>query len=1118
MLRSKYTHTDVSSESDELEDTWDLQDPILARAVLDADGNDVYNSLNQRHGTTNVADYMTTLLDGGSQFGFFAISYVRPQQLAIDYQRSYLPAPSVDPSKSTAVSPFGTALVLKPRGADEGDDADSAADTWSPDADVCARPFLGYAENDLDMFCIAATRKRAREGSGVAPPPSPPVASAPVVFPLVSSSAQLSAIQIVGIILVAQIVILLIFRLVSYLYYFLCYIYLMWLHYRSSTWFGIWDGDAVVGVPSKDVELPRIPENSDEVAPLSPPPRVSEEANIPLAAGSHPARVTRVVGNILLTEDLLGVGSNNTLVYSGYTSEFGVLRPAAIKQLVRSNYSSALKEIENLKKLSTHENILNYYLCEQNDHFLFMALQLCRMSLRDFTACLERLPSLRDLSLHATTAPPDCVRVSFRELADAVAHLHSRGVIHRDIKPHNILLDEMKHESTLKVEDLFSLGDLSRFKLKLSDLGLSKGVASDNESFASQSLAQVSIMRGVDEVSHGSPLRDAVGTMGWQAAEVVLRRQGAKERQNSLTEPLSQSGSDEHAVPRNSECGTEFECGNENAEDSSKINNDLRLTNRVDIFSLGCVIHFTLLPGLHPFGEGEERDSRIVAGQHDLRGLSLAPDALNLVEAMVAVQPQLRPFSSQVCAHPFFWPSQRRLEFLELLYSRLRRDGERSRIVRDFDTYSRDVLQPYAQSSDKSSIHWGACLSSDFRHEIENPPHGIIYDIASAYSCLRFIRHKKSHFDEIIGRTRHQLTLPEGYCRYFESRFPRLLLYCVWFAARNLATEPDFEKFKLRLLSESPFFATASPPAAVVGALELPPPLPRRVAKVVPGDDNKDCGIGSTTVALPKSVMHTLNSNDILVSSKSRGYFYVDSASSTFVQQLQTVNANSAVSASALRAFPPSLGFSSDGGAAAGWRRGLPVGGAASPSSKLSAPSPSQTLLTCVDIGTKPTVTLLISNICIPPLRLDTRPHHIAKALEGDRYRTELCRDWEVSATTSNDKAMDPAGNQTTRKKRQFCGFRRGQRLCDYAHGPIELRCKGIQRLSYYVNVSGGGSASASGTTDGTPQRRQVVRYSEGDAVGRWGTSPSSGSDTSGPLLEARRRVHQSGGGRSSGP
>lgn len=49
-----------------------------------------------------------------------------------------------------------------------------------------------------------------------------------------------------------------------------------------------------------------------------------------------------------------------------------------------------------------------------------------------------------DLSKHVPLPLPEAIRIS-REICDALAYAHERGVVHRDIKPQNVLLDAQGH-------------------------------------------------------------------------------------------------------------------------------------------------------------------------------------------------------------------------------------------------------------------------------------------------------------------------------------------------------------------------------------------------------------------------------------------------------------------------------------------------------------------------------------------------------------------------------------------------------------------------------------------------------------------------------------------------
>lgn len=759
---------------------------------------------------------------------------------------------------------------------------------------------------------------------------------------------------------------------------------------------------------------------------------------------TDPSRVARVVGNIHITENLLGVGSSGTLVYFGFTSELGIMRPAAIKQMLKSNYSHAIKEIANLKKIDAHDNIVNYYMCEQNDNFVFLALQLCRMNLKDFVVRLERRLPPAVLRLRLCPAHADGVRASLLQAAEAVEFLHRRGVLHRDIKPHNILMEEVQSKPHAHIGscvmfgasdiDINDIADMSMFKMRVSDFGLSKDVRAEELSFGSLSLDGKSLSGAVEEQKNsdkylsrppGSTRQwDAVGTIGWQAPELIKRRM------RKLAGPLGEDASQE--------------------DDGDQ----LRLTSKVDIFALGCVLHFTLVPGCHPFGHWRDREDNIVRDTSDLSLLARTPDAFDLVSSMIHRDPQLRPTAREICFHPFFWNSQKRLDFWEALYCRLRKEGAKSRLIRELEVYADPVVHRHDTllsdlDKQRGCFGWGAVLDVAFQREIDNPPHGIVYDVTSVYSCIRFIRHKKSHFDELDGRIRTLLSLPQGYMRYFESRLPRLFLYTVWFAVNYLANEKEFQKFDLQVMSRATYFSSVAPPVVITKDV----PTPFLVLKADPDMKSINNGPCINERQLPSCVLRTLQNADNNADEENsgirrRGYYEWSLDAMSKVNKMASEVEKSVT-------ILPSRGEQ--------WARGVVVDAFSSESAKeRERTGPIQDRV----------MSLLYSNIFIPP-RVN-RPLHIKKALENERYRTDLCREWEESGKdqfcigrSSRDDIDGLHAKYQPGSKHQHCKFRRGQKQCDYAHGRIELRAKGMQRItSGFSNVG---------------------RYVSGDIVDAWG-------------------------------
>jgi serine/threonine protein kinase len=88
-----------------------------------------------------------------------------------------------------------------------------------------------------------------------------------------------------------------------------------------------------------------------------------------------------------------------------------------------------LREAETAAQLS-HPNIVPIYSVDERDGLVY------------FVMALVEGPTLAKKMYEDGQLPIDEVRRVLREVADALAYAHGRGVIHRDIKPDNILLDK----------------------------------------------------------------------------------------------------------------------------------------------------------------------------------------------------------------------------------------------------------------------------------------------------------------------------------------------------------------------------------------------------------------------------------------------------------------------------------------------------------------------------------------------------------------------------------------------------------------------------------------------------------------------------------------------------
>eukprot|EP01041_Mallomonas_annulata_P002756 gene2756-5426_t len=509
------------------------------------------------------------------------------------------------------------------------------------------------------------------------------------------------------------------------------------------------------------------------------------------------------VGSLQLALSVvLGYGSHGTVVFRGSLNG----RPVAIKRMLSQFHRAAEREISLLIRSDGHPNVVRYFLREQHGDFVYLALQLCRMSLRDFVVRLQHgmaakrlrqsaaaglgprtvgnvlgrdglLTSDHHLASHELTADelPDELRRALLQVAEGVAHLHSQHIVHRDLKPHNILLAAPDSElstdggASSDEPEVSSLKELGKYVLKISDMGLGKDL--DGEGGSSTFNGPISMgcrdSMGKAGSSSGSDKErgsGAVGTVGWQAPELLLMRRSCETGLSSMMSSQSQGQEYDYAV-------------------SGKGSGKYFSKQTLDIFSLGCVFHYVIVPGGHPFGKWYEREANIMTARPDLSQLRGVPDALDLVSRMVENIPEKRPTAAQVCHHPFFWVAQKRLEFLVDFSDRLEHELPDSPLVLAVEGNAAAVV---GRSWDRK-LH---------RELLEDIGRYRKYDSASVRDCLRLIRNKRHHFNELAAPVKTIMSpLPTGFMLYFENRFPKLLMHCVSVCARFLDRDKDFAGF-----------------------------------------------------------------------------------------------------------------------------------------------------------------------------------------------------------------------------------------------------------------------------------------------------------------------------------
>lgn len=198
----------------------------------------------------------------------------------------------------------------------------------------------------------------------------------------------------------------------------------------------------------------------------------SSEPNNKLEILTEPEIITKISDSLSITDYVLGFGSHGTMVFKGYFEN----RPVAVKRMLIDFYDVASHEIQLLQESDDHSNVVRYFCSQENNKFLYIALELCSASLE---AVIEK-------NLVNIPAPN-----ILWQIANGVHHLHSLKIVHRDIKPQNILvvLPKKKQKN-------------NSIRFLISDFGLCKKLDGDQSSF-----------RGT--TAH------AAGTSGWRAPELL---------------------------------------------------------------------------------------------------------------------------------------------------------------------------------------------------------------------------------------------------------------------------------------------------------------------------------------------------------------------------------------------------------------------------------------------------------------------------------------------------------------------------------------------------------------------------------------------------------------------
>ena len=192
----------------------------------------------------------------------------------------------------------------------------------------------------------------------------------------------------------------------------------------------------------------------------------------------------------------IGRGSFGLVYCVNYPFYFGKYAVKLVRLPDENIENLLMREVETLKKVNYHENVIKVYAAELvPERTLMIWMEYCNIGDLDHYM-RNKKPSIDEIISMMT------------QLCDAVMYIHSQGVIHRNIKPGNILL---------------SSKFLSYPRVKLSDLGLGNFVESislfsgisfnttvGTQSYAAPEINKPPYDNSVDIYSMGGVLEDLV--------------------------------------------------------------------------------------------------------------------------------------------------------------------------------------------------------------------------------------------------------------------------------------------------------------------------------------------------------------------------------------------------------------------------------------------------------------------------------------------------------------------------------------------------------------------------------------------------------------------------------
>jgi len=476
--------------------------------------------------------------------------------------------------------------------------------------------------------------------------------------------------------------------------------------------------------------------------PVTPVPEAVEVISVADSESPQVTGALQINSLIIYLDQVIGQGSCGTIVFKGNYEG----RDVAVKRMLSQYYELASQEVSFLQQSDYHDNVIRYFCQQKDDHFLYIAVELCQASLFEVyepekAKTEERQQQLQQLK----SSMQQDMTGTLQQLADGLCHLHKLRIIHRDIKPQNILVARPKRFDAA-----------GKIRLVISDFGLGKNLPEN-----------VSTL--VDPTGNA-------GTSGWKAPELI-------------SQPRETASNNTHSTSHASDGGVGSHSGVKRA---------------ADIFSLGCLFFWVLTDGVHPFedenGWHQLRELNIKRDKKNMEALERWSDAyepMQLITSMLSPLPEHRPTAQVVLNHPYFWPARKRLEFLCDCSDHFEREP-RGTYEDDYagDSDMLRFLEDRAEEVIGVPYERADFLSKLDRQFVDTLGRQRKYSGNRLLDLLRALRNKKNHYEDMPEHVKKLVgPLAAGYLGYWSQRFPKLLMVC--YEVVHEASVQNGDRFKV---------------------------------------------------------------------------------------------------------------------------------------------------------------------------------------------------------------------------------------------------------------------------------------------------------------------------------